>query len=120
MKSHLGRETRCLRKKVQISCGKTQRNGFVNFKGHFVVVAGLSLVEDSVSSADLPGYWEFDTLLVGLDFDGFGKTAELSADAVEFAGGQRADRAKLSLGNAEILAVEIHEGEIELWDLLAT
>ena len=121
VQGHLVRQAGGLREEVQVPRGKAQGDWLVHLEGHSgVVVAGLALVQDCVSSADFTSDGELDALFVGLNLDGLGKASELPADPVELVGWHRADRAELSLRNAKTLRIEVHEGKVELRDLLST
>lgn len=119
VQSHLVGEAGRLREEVEVSCSKAEGHWFVDVQCNFILISGLPLVEDCISGANLSSDGELDALLVGFNFDRFREASKLAANSVEFIGWHSADRTELSLRNSEVLWIQVHEGQIELWDLFS-
>jgi len=109
-----GRQGSGLGEEVEVTQRKCQRNGLVKLHDHRLrlLVHRRSLLEGDVARPELSTGGELDTLLGAGDGDRVPDGGEVTADALELVRRHPEDGVVVGVGDAEVLAVNIHQLEL--------
>jgi len=114
--NHSGSQTCRLCKEVEVPKRKSQFHGLLHVDHHliFIFLRRVVLADQHIASTKIASYMEFDPLLRAADGEGVAKDLHVTDDALEFAGGHLNGTLVLSIGDSELLAVNVHEFELKV------
>ena len=100
---------------VQVTKGESLRDFLLHVDLDALLVVGRSiLVKDNTSLTDITLEGEGDTALVDGNGDGVSNDGNLAANALELTSGHGDVALVLGVGDSEMLAVDVHELELEV------
>ena len=111
--NHSGSQTRRLGEEVEVPKRESQFHGLLHVNHHliFVLLRSVVLTNQHIASTKIASYVEFDPLLRAADGEGVTKDLHVTNNTLEFSRRHLNGALIFGVGNAKLLAVDVHEFE---------